>query len=345
MSEVPIVSVIMPLYNKASYVGSAIGSVLAQTVREWELWIVDNGSDDGSDAIVREYSDPRIHLLEYPFRTGGPGAPRNFGLKHSSGHWVLFLDADDLIESDHLENLLEVAQSNPNSDIVAGHWQEYPENTPERINLMQPTGYGKETKDLVSSAIAFAPWAVHAALIKRSALSPEYYWPEELDQYLGEDIAFWFKLVSKCQVVYGENKGALYRVQTPECRTQNLNPEKWFEGVHNAIQVNIQYLDSHGQTYTSGQCENLMRVYLDIACLAHSHQSTEVKNQCLSLASEWLFKYFYVTRYPKLSMILRYGLGLRKWLEIKSLSSTYINTKKSTNYKNDDHKLFKFNEN
>ncbi|WP_414550953.1 glycosyltransferase family 2 protein [Anabaena sp. CCY 0017] len=315
----PTISIITPLYNKAAYISETINSVLSQTYLDWEMLIIDNGSTDNSAAIAKEFQlkDKRIQLLASPRK--GPGAARNYGIRFSQGTWIQFLDADDLLEPDHLEKQLEVANKNPEAEIIGGWWQEFQdENKPARI-LKKPTGIGQTIQELRDSAIAFAPWAIHAVLIKRTAISPEYNWPEELDQLLGEDITFWYKLVSKCQVAYGENRGALYRIHTPECRSQNLNPEKWFKGVHKAIKLNQQYLQSHQQFYTSGQCENLMRVYLDIAFLSTTKHSVSVQNQALYLAYKWLDQYFSVSNSPKLSMILRNLLGLKNWIKIKLL--------------------------
>src|SRR4028119_92017 len=252
----PTVSIIAPLYNKAAYVADMMQSVLSQTYSDWELLVVDNGSTDDSFLKAQQIQDSRIRLLQSPKR--GPGAARNYGLTHAKGKWIQFLDADDLLEPNHLEQQLAAAQQNPEAEIIACCWQEFTDENPTVKILKKPAGLGQPIQVLRDAAIAFAPWAVHAALVKRSALSPNCYWPEQLDKYLGEDIAFWFRLVSKCSVAYGESKGALYRIQTAQCRTQNLNPEKWFEGIHAAIELNQHYLQCKNCSYTPGQCESLM---------------------------------------------------------------------------------------
>src|ERR1700735_4941661 len=96
------VSIITPLFNKAPYVAETIQSVLAQTMADWEMIVVENGSTDEGPNVVRQFNDPRIHLMESPKR--GPGAARNLGLERARGEWILFLDADDLIERDYLNN-------------------------------------------------------------------------------------------------------------------------------------------------------------------------------------------------------------------------------------------------
>lgn len=308
------VSVIAPLYNKAAYITDAINSVISQKFPDWEMLIVDNGSTDGSWETVQEIRDSRIRLLQSPKQ--GPCAARNYGLSYAKGEWIQFLDADDLLESNHLEQQLAIAKENLDADIIACSWQEFTDDNPMVKTLKKPSGIGKKIEVLRDSAIAFAPWAVHAALVKRAAISPDYYWPEQLDRYLGEDIAFWFRLVNKCTVAYGDSKGALYRIQTDECRNQNFNPEKWFEGIDAAIELNHQWWQMRNKAHTPRQCEMLMRVYCNIYMLGYKQSLFSVKESALSKASEWLKEYFYCVKIPKISMVIRYSIGLENFLKI-----------------------------
>lgn len=101
-SEQPLVSVIMPTYNHAKFIGKAIDSVLNQTYKDLELIIVDNYSEDDTEEIVASYKDDRIIYLK--FRNNGIiAASRNHGIKHSHGEYIAFLDSDDLWMSEKLE--------------------------------------------------------------------------------------------------------------------------------------------------------------------------------------------------------------------------------------------------
>ncbi|MEQ8384393.1 MAG: glycosyltransferase family A protein [Coleofasciculus sp. A1-SPW-01] len=313
----PTVSIIIPLYNKVAYIADTIKSVISQTFPDWEMLIVDNGSTDGSRENVQQFQDIRIRLLQFPKR--GPGAARNYGLLHKRGQWIQFMDADDLLEPDHLEQQLSIARDNPEADIIACYWQEFTDGNPTQRIVKQPLGIGQPIEVLRDSAIAFAPWAVHAALIKQTAISLDCYWPEQLDQYLGEDIAFWFRLISKCTVAYGQHKSALYRIHTSQCRTQISNAEKWFEGVHAAIELNQQYWQTRNHSYTPRQCENLMRVYSDIYYLTNEKKSPHVELQVLSVASWWLKEYCRVANQPKLSMIIRRIIGIKHFVKFTNL--------------------------
>lgn len=100
------ISVLMPLYNAALYVESAIQSVVNQTYTDWELIIVDDGSTDDSLAVVKRYESDKIRVYTQP--NSGACVARNKALSLAKGAFVKFLDADDLLSPDCLEK--QVAQ-------------------------------------------------------------------------------------------------------------------------------------------------------------------------------------------------------------------------------------------
>lgn len=95
-----MISIIIPLYNKAQSIERAINSVIEQTYHDWELVIVDDGSSDDSALVVKKFSDKRIH---YYYKTnGGVSSARNYGVTKALGDWILFLDADDYLVNNAL---------------------------------------------------------------------------------------------------------------------------------------------------------------------------------------------------------------------------------------------------
>jgi glycosyltransferase involved in cell wall biosynthesis len=102
------VSIITPCYNAALYIASTIQSIQQQTLHDWELLIVDDGSVDNSADIIRSMAkdDSRIRLIQKA--NGGTASARKLGLEHAQGEYIQFLDADDQIEADKLRRQVEL---------------------------------------------------------------------------------------------------------------------------------------------------------------------------------------------------------------------------------------------
>ena len=98
----PLVSVIIPNYNKEKFLSKCIKSVLMQTYQNFEIIVVDNFSDDKSMEILRSFSDTRIRLIEFQ-NNGIIGASRNIGIEKSKGLYLAFLDSDDYWTQEKLE--------------------------------------------------------------------------------------------------------------------------------------------------------------------------------------------------------------------------------------------------
>lgn len=98
-------SIIIPAYNTGEAICKCIDSVIAQTYPDWELIVVDDGSMDSTPAIIDEYAqrDSRIHAIHIP--NGGVSNARNVGLDNAQGEYVMFVDSDDWIEPDYLQQI------------------------------------------------------------------------------------------------------------------------------------------------------------------------------------------------------------------------------------------------
>lgn len=120
----PQVSVVVPLYNKASYVLRTLESVAAQTLTDFEVIVVDDGSTDGGADIVATVSDSRFKLVRQA--NAGPGAARNHGLREASAPYVAFVDADDIWLPDFLRQARALLERHPAAAAVSCGWFEYP---------------------------------------------------------------------------------------------------------------------------------------------------------------------------------------------------------------------------
>jgi len=112
------VSIIMPAWNAARWIGAAIGSVLAQTHRDWRLVVVDDGSTDTTAAVAAGFDDVQIALIRQPHT--GVAAARNAGIAAGLDAAVLFLDADDRLAPDALARLVAALNEAPHAVAACG---------------------------------------------------------------------------------------------------------------------------------------------------------------------------------------------------------------------------------
>lgn len=100
-----LISVVIPVYNAQATLERCLDGLLAQSHPAWEAILVNDGSTDASGEVLRRYAqcDPRFVVLEQP--NAGPAAARNTGMRHARGEWLAFVDADDVIPPDYLQQL------------------------------------------------------------------------------------------------------------------------------------------------------------------------------------------------------------------------------------------------
>lgn len=118
----PKISIIIPCYNYAHYLPEAFGSVIKQTFKDFEVIIVDDGSTDHSvevaQGLIAQHADHKVRLISMP-NSGNPAFPRNRGVEESSGEYILFLDADDLIMPTMLEKSCRLLDQYPDVSIAS----------------------------------------------------------------------------------------------------------------------------------------------------------------------------------------------------------------------------------
>ena len=104
-----MISVIVPVYNAEKYIRRAIESILSQTYTDYEFIIINDGSVDNTKNIILSFQDDRIVYLENK-KNSGPGASRNKGIDKAKGEYIMFIDSDDYIEPNTLEDAFNAAK-------------------------------------------------------------------------------------------------------------------------------------------------------------------------------------------------------------------------------------------
>lgn len=118
--KLPLVSIIMPVYNRQSYIQKAITSVLNQTYNNWELIIVDDGSNDYSPFIAEKFVtlSEKVKLILQDHKN--LSSAKNNGIGNSSGDFITFLDSDDEYKPDHIELRVKYLLNNTDVDLIHG---------------------------------------------------------------------------------------------------------------------------------------------------------------------------------------------------------------------------------
>ena len=112
------ISVVIPNYNREQYIGATLESILSQTKVPEEIIVIDDGSTDASEDVVRSY-EPHVRLIKQSNQ--GPGAARNHGLKLATGEFIQFFDSDDLLTENKLETQAKALTSS-GADMAYGPW-------------------------------------------------------------------------------------------------------------------------------------------------------------------------------------------------------------------------------
>ena len=126
----PLVSVVIPAYNSESTILETVQSVLQQTLTDFELIVIDDGSTDGTLSILKQIKDSRLNVFSY--QNGGLATARNRGIERAAGQFVTFIDADDLWMPDKLEKQVAALQASPSAG-VAYSWTKAMDHSGQRF--------------------------------------------------------------------------------------------------------------------------------------------------------------------------------------------------------------------
>jgi len=200
----PKVSIIIPTYNYKKYIGNAVDSVLNQSFKDFEIIVVDDGSnDDTKEFIQKQYS----HEVRYYYQENkGPGAARNLGLEYTRGEHIVFLDADDFFLPQNLEIKITLLDQNPEiswafSDVI---FQDENGNLMHRgSDYFHSVYYGKEfpPDDIFFSLLKNGNFISTASLIvRRECFDKLSRFDEDLKMH--QDYFQWLKLAKKFSTYY-----------------------------------------------------------------------------------------------------------------------------------------------
>jgi glycosyltransferase involved in cell wall biosynthesis len=220
----PLVSILVPCHNAAPWLRDTLESALAQTWRPLEVILVDDGSTDGSAAILREFDAPELTVLHRPAR--GAAAARNTALAAAHGQYVRFLDADDLLAPDATARQVAAMAGRIDCVALAAQWKFF--ETPATA-WAGPAALHRETDPVAWLCAAWtgvhgvhpAAWLVPATLAR--SVGP---WDEHLT--LNDDGEYFTRvLLASSGVVHVPEATTYYRVPRPGSLAWRRGTEAW----------------------------------------------------------------------------------------------------------------------
>jgi glycosyltransferase involved in cell wall biosynthesis len=198
INTVPLVSVIIPTYNRAHLIGRAIQSVLNQTFKDIEIIVVDDGSKDNTDEIVRAIDDPRVIYLKHQ-ENRGVSAARNTGIKAARGEFIAFQDSDDEWLPNKLEKQLAKFKEGKIGDLglvvcekfsIIKDTERYEPRKGKDLNYAQ----------LISHFLGYGI-ATHCFLLRRELVTSELYFDENLHAWEEWDLMFRISRICSIDIV------------------------------------------------------------------------------------------------------------------------------------------------
>jgi len=202
----PLISVVTPCYNAAGFIAATVESVRAQTLGDWEMIVIDDGSSDGSPAIIEAIGDRRVRVLRQA--NAGPSAARNTGIAAARGGYIAFLDADDLALPHRLAAQAAVLDADPELAAVASGYEWIDED-----GAILPAAHSWQYPfdlNTLRDWLFDCPLVPSATMIRRDAWAAVGGFKESLRG--GEDWHFWMRvLLSRRRMAWLKEVVAHYR--------------------------------------------------------------------------------------------------------------------------------------
>jgi glycosyltransferase involved in cell wall biosynthesis len=245
------VSVILPVYNGLPYLGDALDSILVQSFQGFELIVINDGSTDNSDEIIRNINDPRVHYVNQSNK--GLAATLNNGIQIARGIFIARLDQDDLMLQSRLDKQVEYLESHPDCAMV-GTWSEIlVGNSPTDRGHKHPTSH--ETLQL--ELLFDNPFVHSSVMIRADVLRDLGGYSEDKSRQPPEDYELWSRISRKYRVANIPEVLTVYREVEGSMSRTGDNPF-----LANVIQISAENLAGIlGSKFSDAECYSLASTY------------------------------------------------------------------------------------
>ena len=244
LAKSPFFSIIIPVYNVAPYLRECLDSVLAQTFTDWEAICVDDGSTDGSGAILDEYAakDERFRVVHKA--NGGVSSARNAGLDAARGEWVLFLDGDDVWSRYLLEYVGQGIEENTDERLFRFSYENFERSTWTGPNEMSASDFRKvDISKSISYLDSISLWcyAFNRTILERVRF-PSY--------SIGEDRVFVVNVLANRVNSIAISQVPLYgyRHRNGSAMNMQLSPQTLKDQIAHRLDI-LEMLEQQGKTH------------------------------------------------------------------------------------------------
>ncbi|MBI4845848.1 MAG: glycosyltransferase [Candidatus Omnitrophica bacterium] len=188
----PYFSIIIPTYNRSDFLKKAVASVLNQSFKDFELIIIDDGSEDETESFIRTINDPRLKYIKQPHQ--GVSFSRNSGVKAATGSFICFLDSDDWFKPDKLKKTYDYIKRYPEYKIFHTEeiWYRNKELLTQKTIHKKPDGY------VFKNALKLCCISISTAAISREIFTQIGMFDENLPAC--EDYDFWLRVSAEFPV-------------------------------------------------------------------------------------------------------------------------------------------------
>ena len=214
MNSQPSVSVIIPVYNRIQYVGMALDSVLAQTYKNYEIIVVDDGSNVDVRKCLQNYIDK---IRFFPQTHAGPSAARNTGAKNALGKYLAFLDDDDLFEPDKLLNQVALLEANPAAGFCYSSYYLFLGDETKRLVI--PKEQLMPADQFAEAYFQFIDITMPSILLRREAFLNTGLFDGKI--IYNEDADLWLRMAARYPVVYSLYPSASVRQHSERLSYKN----------------------------------------------------------------------------------------------------------------------------
>lgn len=261
----PLVSVLIPTFNSATYLGAALDSALAQTYKNIEIIVHDDASTDGTKPLLSKYHDPRLRIISTVKNHGMIGG-WNFIQSHAKGEYIKFLASDDLLEPNCVEELVSAALQHPNAAIITCQ-RKFIDG---KGKVIKKLGFG--ARSTVVDGLGHARWILNTVRENLIGEPTAVLYPHKLVKLAGgydstfsqfADFEYWIRLLPYGDIVYVHNALCSFRVHATSNTSKAILDGRFISEIFKLIDKYYKdqsYIKIYGLTESDKRAVRKMKI-------------------------------------------------------------------------------------